>query len=249
MANPKFTAPKLYCNGEKVQDNSTKQTYQIPQHLADIIFKTLGKHNCSAQIRLMIVLIGTKQDGNFLVHENWLMDRTGLSKKSLSDARNALVEIGWITFEQYQGYTINYDVIYGKVNATSTNSTNKEPLVNTTSTMKVNSTSTLPVNATSTLKVDSTLTLIDKEQINITDKMIDKESAFPLIDTSKQEEKRKEDSVANRIASLCEDYNKSKEEIKIDGYIDRDIIARLLDNYREDNGYIYLNNGKIFKIK
>lgn len=50
-------APTLEHNGEKSRVEK-EQYYQIPQALADAVFSVLG--NSSAQLRIMLVLIGTK---------------------------------------------------------------------------------------------------------------------------------------------------------------------------------------------
>ena len=86
-------APILCFNGSKTQDNTTNQTYQIPQKLADIIFNTLG--NSSAQIRIMLVLCGTKE--GFSISEKWMLERTGLQHASYVSARKSLVDRGWLT--------------------------------------------------------------------------------------------------------------------------------------------------------
>ena len=105
-------APTLRFNGEKAQ-GETKQTYQIPQQLADIVFKELG--NSSAQLRIMMVLIGTKPD-SFNIAEKWILERTGLQHASYINARKALVQRGWLSLDAAQAITINFDVIYGKSN-------------------------------------------------------------------------------------------------------------------------------------
>ena len=52
----------------------------------DIIFSTLG--NSSAQLRIMIVLIGTKP--GFGISEKWILDITGLTERSYERARDSL---------------------------------------------------------------------------------------------------------------------------------------------------------------
>ena len=101
-------APILCFNGSKAQSNATNQTYQIPQRLADIIFNTLG--NASAQIRIMLVLCGTKE--GFSISENWILERTGLQHASYINARKSLIEKGWLTLINQQKLIVNYDVIY-----------------------------------------------------------------------------------------------------------------------------------------
>ena len=97
-------APVLRFNGQKQLKNGF---YTIPQDLTDIIFKELG--NSSAQLRLMIVLLGTKE--GFGISEKWICDRTGLQKASYINARKALIERGWLTLGIAQELIVNIDSI------------------------------------------------------------------------------------------------------------------------------------------
>ena len=124
-------APILFFNGSKTQDNTTNQTYQIPQTLADIIFNTLG--NSSAQIRIMLVLCGTKE--GFSISEKWILERTGLQHASYVNARTNLVERGWLTHINSSKLIVNYDNIYGNT------------------TLPQNSNTTLPQNSNTTLPI------------------------------------------------------------------------------------------------
>lgn len=103
-------APKLVFNGNKF--NETKGFYQIPQEIADIIFKTFAKQ--PAYIRLMLVLIGTEP--GFGLAEQWVLDRTGLNHASYNTTRNKLVEMGWLTCENNQ-VIVNYDKIYERIDS------------------------------------------------------------------------------------------------------------------------------------
>ena len=105
-----YSAAKLKAVGTKEDiKNPTGQKYIIPQGLADIVFGD-KKLTPSAKI-LFMVLNGTKQDVDFELHQQWLLDRTGLSKKGLTDARAKLVECGYIEFEERKFLTIRYDNI------------------------------------------------------------------------------------------------------------------------------------------
>ena len=102
-------APELKFNGDKQLPNE-KQTYQIPQGLGDIIFNELG--NSSAQLRIMLVLIGTKP--GFKISEAWILDRTGLQHASYIKARKALIDRGWISLDSTKTITVNFYNIYKK---------------------------------------------------------------------------------------------------------------------------------------
>lgn len=96
-------APKLKFQGAKKLDN---QHYQLPQDVMDIVFQKLG--NSSAQLRLMVVLIGTRED--FAVSEKWICERCNLKQPSYVEARKKLVERGWLTHEK-GSITVNFDAI------------------------------------------------------------------------------------------------------------------------------------------
>ena len=99
-------APTLVHNGKK-EDN---QFYALPQNLMDIVFNELK--NKSAQLRIMIVLIGTKP--GFKISEQWILDRTGLQHASYIEARKKLVADGWIKLDAATTITVNINAIYAK---------------------------------------------------------------------------------------------------------------------------------------
>ena len=103
-----YQAPSLHHIGLKAQDNPTGQFYMLPQALTDIIFNELG--NSSAQLRIMMVLCGTKE--GFFISEKWICDRTGLKRQSYERSRDELVKRGWITHNEYSTINIHYDKIY-----------------------------------------------------------------------------------------------------------------------------------------
>lgn len=108
MSNTQFKAPSLQYNGQKNQHNPTNQTYQIPQRLCDIIFNTLKDK--SAQLRVMLVLIGTKE--GFFISNKWICERTGLQQPSYNRALKELEKRGWITHFPYQTIKVNFNKIY-----------------------------------------------------------------------------------------------------------------------------------------
>ena len=109
----KFSAPVLWHVGSKEQKNDCNQSYIIPQSLGDIIFNELG--NSSAQLRIMIVLCGTKP--GFRISEQWICNRTGLTRQSYERARTALIERGWLSHEQHQRISVNFAAIYKNARA------------------------------------------------------------------------------------------------------------------------------------
>lgn len=111
MANFK-QAPELKFSGKKPEG----QYYTIPQNLADIIFNKLG--NSSAQLRIMMVLIGTKE--GFKISEKWILDRTGLLHASYIKARQELVKRGWLSHSEAEGITVNFNAILDEKNRGNT---------------------------------------------------------------------------------------------------------------------------------
>lgn len=101
-------APKLHHNVDKNDliaacDNNF---YAIPQILGDIINHQLA--HSSAQMRIMYVLIGTKE--GFGLSEQWMLDRTGLTHSRYIEARNNLKKRGWIIHEK-GNITVDYAAI------------------------------------------------------------------------------------------------------------------------------------------
>lgn len=113
-------APILCFEGNKTQNNITNQSYIIPQRLADIIFDQLG--NASAQLRIMLVLCGTKE--GFSISEKWILDRTGLLHSSYIKARQALIQREWLTLTDTRQIIVNYDNIYRSGNTALPQSSN-----------------------------------------------------------------------------------------------------------------------------
>lgn len=86
-------APILKFDKPKEKGNNY---YELPQKLMDKIFDEIG--TSSAQLRIMVVLIGTKP--GFGVSEQWMLDRTKMSHSSYMKARKQLIDKGWITLEK-----------------------------------------------------------------------------------------------------------------------------------------------------
>ena len=104
IMNTLLKAPILIHNGNK---KVGVQYYALSQSLMDIIFRELG--NASAQLRIMIVLIGTKP--NFGVSQQWILDRTGLCERSYIRARDELVKRGWLSHVPCERITVNFNAI------------------------------------------------------------------------------------------------------------------------------------------
>jgi len=101
-------APKLHHSVDKedIVAACGNNFYMIPQLLGDIINHKLA--NSSAQMRIMYVLIGTKE--GFGLSEQWMLDRTGLTHSRYIEARNNLKKRGWLIHKE-GSITINYAAI------------------------------------------------------------------------------------------------------------------------------------------
>ena len=99
-------APKLVHQGKKNLEEK-EQFYLVPQRIADIVFYTLG--NASAQLRIMLVLIGTKPD--FCISQEWILQRAGIGESSYINARKALVKRGWLYHSDGEYIKVDFDAI------------------------------------------------------------------------------------------------------------------------------------------
>lgn len=153
-------APILQFDIEKPEGSNN--FYKLPQQLMDAVFAGLG--NSSAQLRIMIVLIGTKP--GFGISEEWMLQRTSLLHASYMTARKALADKGWITLEKGV-IRVNFKTIL--------NSSNMILPQNDNETSKEKSNTTLQQKSNTVLQQRSNtiLPIIDKEQINKIDKEID----------------------------------------------------------------------------
>lgn len=159
------------------------QYYELPQHLMDRVFAELG--NSSAQLRVMIVLIGTKP--GFSISEQWVLDRTGLTSTSYSRARSALIEKGWISLIPSKEIRVNFKTIL------SENSSNMKAGLKNSSNMVLGHSSNM------------VLGIIDKEQINNKYDLASQESLEFIIS-----QKKEKGSLADPIpvtASKLNEYN------------------------------------------
>lgn len=156
MANSN-QAPKLHHSGEKMVSN---QFYQIPQDIADIVFNELG--NASAQLRVMLVLIGTKE--GYGVSEQWILDRTGINHSSYMTVRKALINRGWITLKPSEAIIVNYDNIRSSITTIPQN--NEEPI-------EESSITTIPHSSITTIPQSSitTIPITYNNTYNITDNL------------------------------------------------------------------------------
>ena len=66
----------------------------------------------------MIVLIGTKK--GFKITEKWILERTGLLHASYIKARQELVKKGWLSHNEKEGITVNFNTILDEKNRGNT---------------------------------------------------------------------------------------------------------------------------------
>ena len=82
--------------------------YQLPQQVTDKIFLKLK--DSSAQIRVMIVLLGTKE--GFGISARWLSDRTSIGRTNLYETLNKLIEKNFLIRDDItNSLIVNYQAI------------------------------------------------------------------------------------------------------------------------------------------
>lgn len=86
-------ASVLFADSDKNEYLDKTGFYHLPQSIMKKLNNKLG--NSSAQLRIMIVLIGTKP--GFHPSAAWLRDQTGVSRTSCYDSINALIERGFLS--------------------------------------------------------------------------------------------------------------------------------------------------------
>ena len=69
----------------------------LPQELMDAVMAGI-KGNCLNQLKLMILLLGTKE--GFRVSEQYVLEHLKISEQAYLKARRALVEKGWLQLEK-----------------------------------------------------------------------------------------------------------------------------------------------------
>lgn len=154
-------APILQFDIEKPEGSNN--FYKLPQQLMDAVFAGLG--NSSAQLRIMIVLIGTKP--GFGVSEEWILQRTSLLHSSYITARKALVDKGWITLEKGV-IRVNFRTILNSSNMVLPQKDNNE-ISKERSNMVLQQKSNMVLQQ----RGNMVYPIINKEQINKIDKEID----------------------------------------------------------------------------
>ena len=144
-------APKLVNNKP-----NTNNFYQLDQQVCDVVFRELG--NSSAQIKIMMVLMGTKS--GFGVSEAWIEERAAIGHKTYITARKALIDRGWLTLTPTKWIIINYDVIL-KGNTTTPVENNKNSTGNTTTPYTGNTTTPFEGNMVTPVEGNTTTPIID----------------------------------------------------------------------------------------
>lgn len=203
-----YKAPILAHNGNKKREE-IEPYYQIPQALADAIFSVLG--NSSAQLRIMLVLIGTKP--GFSISQKWILKRTGLKEKSYIEARKALVARGWLIHTEYDSIIVNIDKIYSDGEEKNNNAEQPEIIAGKKQTT-IMSNEIQPAiisgeqhKTISGEKPAMIADIINKEQNKIINNNIEKEQP-----QNKEEDKQKEPFIVSRERAHCLELSGNKLE-------------------------------------
>lgn len=88
-------APQVHHNENKEKRNF----YMLPQQLMDVIFNEIDGRSGN-ELKLMAVLIGTKGDGSFRASEEWIKQRTGITKENYHRTKKKLADKGFLILEK-----------------------------------------------------------------------------------------------------------------------------------------------------
>lgn len=98
MANQTFrTAPRLYFSEPKDDRCGSDNFYMLPQELMTAVMSGITG-NCLNQLKLMILLLGTKE--GFALSEDFVLKKLRITQQAYLKARKALVEKNWITIQK-----------------------------------------------------------------------------------------------------------------------------------------------------
>lgn len=103
-------APKLQFTEDKDWRCNTNNFYMLPQELMDAVMAGI-KGNCLNQLKLMILLLGTKE--NFRVSEQYVLQHLNITQQAYLKARRALVDKGWLVLSKNpHTLTVNLDKVW-----------------------------------------------------------------------------------------------------------------------------------------
>lgn len=98
MANQTFrTAPRLYFSEPKDDRCGSDNFYMLPQELMTAVMSGITG-NCLNQLKLMILLLGTKE--GFALSEDFVLKKLRITQQAYLKARKALVEKHWISIQK-----------------------------------------------------------------------------------------------------------------------------------------------------
>ena len=87
----------------------TDNFYELPQNVIDVLFNELSDEQGN-EIKLMLLLLGVDGDGSFSLTEEWVKQKTGMSKQSYHSAKANLAERGFLILEDGK-ITVDIDSI------------------------------------------------------------------------------------------------------------------------------------------
>lgn len=103
--NNNLPAPILAVDSDKESYEDTTGFTQIPNTILSKLFEKLS--SSPAQLRLMIILIGTKP--GFGLSKTWLMERAQVCRTNLYRTLNALIDNGYLSRDEERNLLIiNY---------------------------------------------------------------------------------------------------------------------------------------------
>ena len=97
MNNTVRSAPKLYFSEPKDSRCGSDNFYMLPQELMTAVMTGITG-NCLNQLKLMVLLLGTKE--GFALSEEFVLQKLRISQQAYLKARKALIEKSWLTLEK-----------------------------------------------------------------------------------------------------------------------------------------------------
>ena len=97
--------PRLYDEASKIEGNY----HRVPWKLMDAVCQVIGFRN-GADMKLLLVLLGTKGDGTFYLGNECIRERTGLSKAQYYATRRRLMAAGYMK-KRGRDYVVDVDAI------------------------------------------------------------------------------------------------------------------------------------------
>ena len=111
MPDSNLKAPRIKHCGTKILPGCD-DTYALSSSLLKTIFNQLnGK--CGNQLKLITLLMGVPGNGQYRLSQKEIMTMTGMDESGYKRARKALIDLGWISYQDGSIH-VHFDRIRGE---------------------------------------------------------------------------------------------------------------------------------------